>query len=1266
MATGRTVEELLEQLIEITAGGRGPGGGGIDPGLDLDKFREQVKNSTESMKKSFTEDKKFANFLKGNHRDVQAISKQWKDTAEGLDHQLEELEKRVVEARGTVGEADARNKKVAVEEQKQALQKHMVHEATLGVMNNFGLGVGKIAEAMTMGAVNLAKNLQSGASGVDSGSQLLLDGVATTKEATGMVGTLIGGFGSILTLFKGKFKLIGYGLELLGIGIGVVGDKLAKISEEGIKYLQTELKNTVETFTAANRAGALYADGMTGVRNAAFDSGMTMKQFGSVVTENSATLAGMGLSVAEGAKKMGQIMKAGGAEFTKNLRNLGYSVEEQATMVAETMKIMRGSGGGQLKASDAKVAEQTEKYAENLRVIAAITGEDAKKKAEIVKEQASQLAFQQKLAQKSPEQRAQIDRAMQNMTEVERKNFMDMVNFGTVINTQGAIMEAASPALGKSVREMKKSFDEGTLDENKTRQIQGQYNPQQQKELLGNTGIAQAQAAGVGGVVGEVGVGMGKQLQEVNARTPEAIKAAEEAAKNQKTTSDTLTKSVTDLETANQNLAVELGKVTTGALTDFANGLQAALRTVEQTLDEMGLGDIKKSKTEKDAETGGQVAGGLAGGALGAGFGMALGGPIGAVVGGAVVGYLGEKLGGMIGGTIGKFANWLSPDDDKKSKSPPKMAAGGITQGQSIVGEAGPEAVVPLPNQKAIPVILNAGNLADQLTESLARSQSKQGQQGYGADNTSYDDLPREMQSWIKTRMQYDSYKKMTEESVDSKTHISVDPAHKAKMDSTPKYLDDQSTALKEKYGRDIAQEYRDMQAKRTAELNEQQKKIYGNDINAYYSKLDGMTKMAKGGITKGPSIAGEAGPEAVIPLVGGAVPVTLIDKSFLLDSKKPDASFEEIKSIIKTTIPPVGMISRAVDFFIQTDNKKQDGLNGQNIADISRALNANINDKMFQVGQDGLAGQSQDTAGQVQGMAQLTRALNDKSFQVGQGGLAGQVQDTAGQAQGMAELSRSLNANINDKMFQVGKDGLAGQAQGMSDLSRSLDNNINDRMFRMSKDGLADQTRDPETNFRDIKRIVEIAIPPVGMISRAVDFFTKPVEKQQDPLSGPDLAKALNDKSFLVGKDGLAGGIAGGKDGLAGQMPTTMPDSAKYQAGGFEADRSMPKSGLSDTNFDTSKLLDAASPMLGMLSKAISTIVDNKNTPNRTTNADGIDPGTDMGLGMGTKANTASEATDAMKQLPGLLKAMISRSDDQLQELRATRNIQQQIANNH
>ena len=46
-----------------------------------------------------------------------------------------------------------------------------------------------------------------------------------------------------------------------------------------------------------------------------------------------------------------------------------------------------------------------------------------------------------------PEQRAAAIRAMANMSDIERKNFMDMVNFGTVINKEGATAQAMSAGL---------------------------------------------------------------------------------------------------------------------------------------------------------------------------------------------------------------------------------------------------------------------------------------------------------------------------------------------------------------------------------------------------------------------------------------------------------------------------------------------------------------------------------------------------------------------------------------------------------------------------------------------------------------------------------------------------------------------------------------------------------------------------------------------------------------------------------------------------
>jgi ElaB/YqjD/DUF883 family membrane-anchored ribosome-binding protein len=192
---------------------------------------------------------------------------------------------------------------------------------------------------------------------------------------------------------------------------------------------------------------------------------------------------------------------------------------------------MRGASVGPLRASNQAVAEQTMKYAENLKIIASITGEDAKKKMEQVRQQASQLAFQQKLAQKSPEEQAAILRAMGNMNSLQRKNFMDMVNFGSVINTEGAAAASLSGGLRDSVSEAYQAFNEGNLDDARQREINSRYNEQMQKDALAQTNIGLAGAANVGGLGQALAEALGGMLQEVKAATPEAIKAAEEAAK---------------------------------------------------------------------------------------------------------------------------------------------------------------------------------------------------------------------------------------------------------------------------------------------------------------------------------------------------------------------------------------------------------------------------------------------------------------------------------------------------------------------------------------------------------------------------------------------------------------------------------------------------------------------------------------------------------------------------------------------------------------
>jgi GH24 family phage-related lysozyme (muramidase) len=146
----------------------------------------------------------------------------------------------------------------------------------------------------------------------------------------------------------------------------------------------------------------------------------------------------------------------------------------------------------------------------------------------------------------------------------------------------------------------------------------------------------------------------------------------------------------------------------------------------------------------------------------------------------------------------------------------PMMARGGITKGISIAGEAGPEAVVPLPDGRTIPVELTSGVslLSDeQLSRLYPRTDPKE------KDATMRDyavsDLAREEMSRPEN----------IAKQIDLLNLIANSPIVDPTVTST----------------------------------------------------VDNSIMFAEGGITKGISIAGEAGPEAVVPLPDGrTIPVTI------------------------------------------------------------------------------------------------------------------------------------------------------------------------------------------------------------------------------------------------------------------------------------------------------------------------------------------------------------------------------------------------------
>ncbi len=89
-----------------------------------------------------------------------------------------------------------------------------------------------------------------------------------------------------------------------------------------------------------------------------------------------------------------------------------------------------------------------------------------------------------------------------------------------------------------------------------------------------------------------------------------------------------------------------------------------------------------------------------------------------------------QALTGAFGPSTAAAAGSTNPLPSATPSSPPAMALGGITRGLSIAGEDGPEAVVPLPDGRNIPVDIKGGqstvvNVINQSSQEVTASQGE-------------------------------------------------------------------------------------------------------------------------------------------------------------------------------------------------------------------------------------------------------------------------------------------------------------------------------------------------------------------------------------------------------------------------------------------------------------------------------------------------------------------------------------------------------------
>jgi len=555
-------------------------------------------------------------------------------------------------------------------------------------------------KGLASAAGGAVKSLQGGASGIDVAAGIMGAGIDAASEATKAAGAAAGGLGATLSNSTNpKLKVLGGIASTVGPAVAGLFDSISKLAKFGLEVVQKELEKTITAFNTMSKSGALFADGMTGMRNAAGNAGLTVDSFSKVVSERSAELGAAGIGVTEATKRMGGVAKsfsdtigASGKSVQMELRNLGYSLEEQAGLIAETMSDLnrRGTARGM---TDQQIASATAQYAQDLRTLSAITGEDAKSKMAAAKAAANQIAFQNKLAEMDPTVAFELERSMMAMTAQQKKDFMEMQLFGTVVNETGAIMMASNRGYANSMQQFNDAANEGALTVEKASAIQAENSQLALEDRKNLTSIGLAQAAT--GAFTEVANAGLEAMQNFQKFTTESVEAAKAATEGQKATQDALTNSIMGSAKAADELRVSIQKELTPAITKFAEYSEEILKALKKTLKESGLGKDKNDDSFFRAPTKGEIQ--MLTGAIGAvigtaGVGLATGG-IGAV-GGAIGGY---GAGSELGKILGDFFNLKEG-----------YAKGGISSG------SGPhleklddiEAVVPLPDNRNIPVMI--------------------------------------------------------------------------------------------------------------------------------------------------------------------------------------------------------------------------------------------------------------------------------------------------------------------------------------------------------------------------------------------------------------------------------------------------------------------------------------------------------------------------------------------------------------------------------
>ena len=231
------------------------------------------------------------------------------------------------------------------------------------------------------------------------------------KQAQGLLATGVDAISETVGGIVGAMPVIPKGLA----------DTASKVVAGGMKItvgmLSNEVNSSIKAYSTFSKMGASFANGITEMRDASFQAGLTTDQMAATMSKVEPQLRGLGKTTAGAtnfvagiAANFTQLDKATNRTLREAMQGLGYSAEEQVELAAQYAAQLRATMSQQkFDLLDKKaLAQETRQYAEDLKVLRDITGQDAKAARERARVEVQRAGLLNKLG---PEQKVAFQEA---------------------------------------------------------------------------------------------------------------------------------------------------------------------------------------------------------------------------------------------------------------------------------------------------------------------------------------------------------------------------------------------------------------------------------------------------------------------------------------------------------------------------------------------------------------------------------------------------------------------------------------------------------------------------------------------------------------------------------------------------------------------------------------------------------------------------------------------------------------------------------------